>query len=90
MLSKAVIYSSNALHEVTRKVSAKLRSRDGMELLQMVILIGIALALGGIIMIFLKDYFANDQDGFWAGFKTKLNAILNGGDAGGDGQQPPI
>lgn len=77
---KSIICAKNAIHAAEEKVIAKLRSKDGMELLQTVILIGIALALGGVMMWFLSEYFGDGDEGFWGSFKTKLNAILDQGD----------
>lgn len=70
MLNKAAVSILNTKHLFTSKI----KSRDGMEMLQLVILIAISIALGGIVFYFLQTYFQGD---FWTNFQTKMNNIFN-------------
>lgn len=73
MLVKTKICFSNAIYEGKRRAIAKVKNASGMEMLQMVLIIGIAVVIAGGLFVFLKAY----MPGFWDNIKAKLDGIFS-------------
>lgn len=55
MFNKVVIYSMNTVHELKDRAISRIKNRKGMEMLQMVLIIAIAAALGVLFWVFVKS-----------------------------------
>lgn len=76
MLNKTLIYSSNLMYMARNKFVTTLKRKDGMEMLQMVLIIAIAAALGVLFWTFTKGtLFSKFKDEIM----NKLNEMFNAG-----------
>lgn len=72
MLGNVKVFISNAIYVAKQRVGEKVRNASGMEMLQMVLIIGVAVVIAGGMFVFLKSYMPT----FWANIQNKMNAIL--------------
>ncbi len=89
MLGKAKIYVSNSIYCLKQKAITKIKNADGMEMLQMVLIIGVAVVIAGGMLVFLKTFMPT----FWGNISAKMNAIFgaeNSLGATGGGGTPAI
>ena len=68
MITKAYVCTKNAMFLAKEKIS----NRDGMEMLQMVLILGIAVALGAAFYVLMTTQFSE----FSTGFKTKMTNMF--------------
>lgn len=72
MLGKAKVYALNAVYFLKEKATSKLKSASGMEMLQMVLIIGVAVVIAGGFIVFLKVFMPD----FWDQIGNKMNSIF--------------
>lgn len=73
MLNKGLISLSNSVNSIKERITEKLRSASGMEMLQMVLIIGIAVAVAAAFYAIFKPYFT----GFLENVNEKMNDLFD-------------
>ena len=76
MLRKMKVYASNSVYFLKEKSISKLKSENGMEMLQMVLITGVAVVIAGGFYVFLRTFMPN----FWTGISEKMNNIFGSED----------